>query len=66
MYLYEPLRTYEEATYSCGKCELQIVGTECLIVDGYVKDLIEETRVTKQILRNTKPKTEKLRYLACA
>lgn len=51
-------------THPRSKCELQIVGSECVVVNGCIKCLVEEVLVTEQVLRHTQPETEKLRHIS--
>jgi hypothetical protein len=43
-----------------GECKFEIVGAECVVVDGGVDRFLEERRVAEQRLCDTEPHTEEL------
>lgn len=53
-----------KCTYSSGKSELKVVGAESVIFDGSSDDFVQELGFAEDVLRDTKPKTEKLLSIA--
>lgn len=51
-------------THPRSKRELQIVGAECVVVNGCIKCLVEEVLVPEQVLSHTQPETEKLQHVS--
>lgn len=47
-------------TYTSGKCEFEIVGTEGIIIDCCIDDFVKEVGFAEEILRHPKPKSKRL------
>jgi len=47
-----------QTSYPCCKRELQIIGPECVVLDGGIDTFIQKLRLAKEILCGSKPEAE--------